>query len=166
MKILERTSSKTLIKYVLESKKELKIEESKIAKIDFIAKNKNMSSCNYGITVRYRNIPCTETRSQVFENKDLQEIKDACASEKLIPVIAFALFDEETNKTYAFLFTISQMEELAKDDTTEKFFKQVMHGLEIKIGTRQTVTNEILLKKLKAHVDYTEIENNGRNFFE
>lgn len=163
MRILEDVNSKALIQYILTSKKGYKTTSSGDKKIDFVTASDDGTK-QYGVAVRYRNIPCSETRSQVFEDKDVREIKDACGTD-LIPTIAFAVHDEETKKTYAIIGTIEQMEKLAdKEENTREFFYNVIHGMQIKFGVGRETKND-LLDKLKMNFDYTEIETNQKDFF-
>lgn len=162
MKVLEEVSSKALIQYILTSKKGYKTTSSGNKKIDFVTTSDDGTK-QYGIAVRYRNIPRSETRSQVFEDKDVREIKDACGTD-LIPTIAFAVYDEESEKTYAIIGTIEQMEKLAdEEENTREFFYNVIHGMQIKFGVGHD-TQYDLLKKLEAHFDYTEIRTNKIDF--
>lgn len=162
MKILGKTNSKALVKYILTSKKDFKTDKSENNKIDFIVTDKKNPAKKYGIIVRYRNIPDSETRSQVYE---LTEIKKICINENLIPVIACAIYDEDTNKTYAFLITVEQIENLSQDTDCNEFLREVMHGLEIKFGINRN-TSKDLLNKLKMKVDYTEVQQGTINFYD
>lgn len=165
MKILEKTSSRSLVEYILSSKQDFATEKSVLNKIDFVVTSKSDQSKKYGVAVRYRNIPYSETRSQVFENTDIQQIKEICSKEGLVPVIAFALYDEEINKTYAFICTIQQMEELSKDEKTKNALSEVVHGLQIKYGVGHATSQE-LLYTLKNNVDCTEIQRGKINFYD
>lgn len=156
MKILNNMNSRTLVKYVLENKKGIEVKEIKGNKIDFIITKEDDLSKRFGINVTYRNIPCEETRSEVWTYQEIQKIKDTCSVENMIPTVAFALCDEESETTYIFMLTVQMLEDLSKNDSTNDIFKRTKNGFQIKYGIGHSTKKE-LLDRLKYYVGYTEI---------
>lgn len=165
MKILNAENSRELVKYVLDNKEGISTKLSNIEEIDFVSTKNNDSAVGYGIKVFYRNIPCAETRSQVWEKITLQNIEEDCKKQNLVPTIAFAVHDEDTKGTYIFIFTVKQMECLSQEEDTKDIFRETEKGLEIKYGVG-LLTREDMLEKFKSYVDYTEIRNGRKNFFD
>ena len=82
-----------------------------------------------------------------------------------MPTIAFAVRDEETEGIYIFIFTVEQMECLSREEDTKDIFRETEKGLEIKYGVgRQTRAD--MLERIKRYVDYTEVRNGRKNFFD
>ena len=158
MKVIDNANSKELVRLILNARKDVTVDKTQIEKLDYIVTSE---SEKYGIAVRYRNIPETETCSQVFD--DTEELKDVCSEKNLIPTIAFVLYD--TNRIRTYIFTVGQLEELAKRDDIEEVVKKVDHGLQIKYGINKTPTDS-LLDKLKMYLDCTEltIDENTNDF--
>ena len=165
MKRLNDENSRKLVKYILDNKEGISTKPSDIEEIDFVSTKNNDSAVEYGIKVFYRNIPCAETRSQVWEKITLQNIEEDCKKQNLVPTIAFAVRDEETEGIYIFIFTVEQMECLSREEDTKDIFRETEKGLEIKYGVgRQTRAD--MLERIKRYVDYTEVRNGRKNFFD
>lgn len=165
MKVINKTNSKIFVEYVLKSKGNLEINRNTNDKLDFIVTNKDTNK-EYGIIVRYRNIPCTETRSQVLDKETLSKLGEICDKEKrgLIPTIAFLIFDEEKKTTYVYITTVENLKSLSKNSDVEAL-TEVMHGSQIKYGIGLETRDE-LLNSLKKKLDCTEIINSTINFFD
>lgn len=165
MKVINATNSKMLVEYVLKSKGNLEINQNTNNTLDFIVTNINTNK-EYGIIVRYRNIPCTETRSQVLDKETLDKLEVICNTEKkgLIPTIAFLIFDEEKQTTYVYIVTVKNLKSLSKNSDVEAL-TEAMHGLQIKYGIGYKTKDE-LLNSLKMKLDCTEIINSKINFFD
>ena len=161
MKIMDELNTKELVKLILNSRKSLSVETTEIKKLAFIAVSRNDNSLKYGISVKYRNIPESETRSKVFD--DLEEIKQICSSNDLIPAIAFVLYDEAEKEAYIYLFTIAQIEALADKDSTKDVIKKVECGIQIKYGINHR-TEKSLLDLLNKNIDCTELNTNSIDF--
>lgn len=99
MRVLDEISSKALTRYVLNSRESLITEKTELDKLSFVTASKQEPSKRYGIAVRYRNIPVTETRSQVFEDSDLSNIEAVCMKNNLIPAISFVLYDDRLSES-------------------------------------------------------------------
>lgn len=160
MKVIDNANSKELVRLILNARKDITVDKTQIKKLDYIVTS---SSEKYGIAVRYRNIPDTETCSQVFD--DTEELKDICSENNLIPAIAFVLYDTKRIRTY--IFTVGQLEKLVQRNDAEKkeVIKRVDHGLQIKYGNN-TEPVDRLFNKLKMYLDCTEltIDENTNDF--
>ena len=161
MKLINDENSRELVKFALNTKENLNIENSSINGIHYIVTSPQNIDKKYGIIIRYRNIPESETCSQVF--KDLETIKKNCNNSKLIPTIAFVLNDETEKYAYVFLFTVKQLEDLADSEIIKDEISYVEHGIQIKYGINNKTIVE-MLDKLKEHLDYIEIKAGGKDF--
>lgn len=159
MKTVDTPISKELTRLILNTRKGITVEKTDLRKLTFVAQSEE--GVKYGIATRYRNIPETETCSQVFEFDDLKELKIVCEENDLIPVIAFTLYN--TDKVRIFLFKVSQLEELAESSEICEPIEKVEKGLQLKYGFNKT-TDENMLKSLSTYLDCTVLEPNGNDF--
>ena len=163
MKVVDNANSRELVRFALQTKENLIIEKSKIESIDYIVSSTDDNAKKYGIVIRYRNIPDSETRSTVFN--DLEKIKENCNNNQLIPTIAFILYDKAEKSAYVFLVTVEKLEELANSKIIEDEISYVDQGIQIKYGINLT-TEKKMLDELKAHLDYVEITTGKMDFRE
>ena len=163
MKLINNENSRELVKFALNTKGNLNIEKSDIKGISYIVSSTENTNKKYGIIIKYRNIPESESRSETFKN--LETTKKTCSDYQLIPTIAFVLNDETEQYTYVFLSTVKQLEDLADNKIIEDEISYVEHGIQIKYGINKTTVEE-MLNKLKLHLDYIEIRTGTNNFDE
>lgn len=162
MKTVDDVNSRELVNLILKDREKLTVIKSQIQKIDFIATMDEDKSKKYGIVVKYRNIPETETRSQVFE--DLDEIEKICENNDLIPTIAFVVYDKESHTVRTYIFTVEHIRKLAGDDILKDEVREVEKGVQIKFGiNKRTITEKIVA--LGNHLDCSELTTNEKNFF-
>ena len=163
MKVLNKENSKNIVKNVLSMREELRVEETdkQEDKINLIVSNYTNSSCKYGICIRFRNFPDTESRSETY---NLEKYKAYCEKINVIPVLAFVFYDEETNKIYLCILKVEEMETMAETDSNIDIIKEVERGIQFKYG-RGYETLESYLNKYKESVDFTVIELNNRTFY-
>lgn len=163
MKVVDDVISEEFVRFALQAKGNLNIENSNINSIGYIVANRKDPDKKYGVVIRYRNIPGSETRSQTFD--DLESIKQNCAKNQLIPTIGFVLYDKEEKYGYVFIFTVEQLEHLASSGKIEDEISYVKCGIQIKYGINHKTVKE-MLDKLKSNLDYIEITMGEKDFTE
>lgn len=148
---LNKLKSNLLIKFILDCKQGIIIEEAKDEKIDFIVKT---NSKTYAIFTRYRNFPLQETKSRTLTTDEEERIGNIC-KDNVIPVIAYAFFDEGAQKIYVIIMTLNKMQELVNADN--EYLNQVLHGIDIKLGVGKNFKEE-LFQELKKEICTAELE--------
>lgn len=160
MKVLNDKNSVEIVKNILSMRGELEIEKGNEKKQFTVIHRENVSR-KYMVEVRYRNFPKTESRSQVF---NLKELEDKCAGTDMIPVLAFIFYDTEENKIFLALITAEKMKEMAEEDSASDIIKEVEHGIQFKYGCGKKAL-ESYLNQFKNKIDFTEIQRGGRTFY-
>ncbi len=154
MKVIDSIKSRLLVEYVLRSKENIIVEKPEDSRIDFVITRETEK---YGVFVRYRNFPLSETKSKTLDKEEQERILHICG-EDMIPVIAYVFYEMESDKTYVFMMTMDKMEELSMQDNS--FVNQVMKGIDVKLGVGKHFSDELYVG-LKNEVASTEISINS-----
>ncbi len=149
--LLNKSTSNLLVKFILDCKQGIIVEDAEDEKIDFVVK---ADSETYAIFTRYRNFPLQETKSRTLRTDEEERIENIC-KDNMIPVIAYTFFDEGMNKIYVMIMTLNKMQELVNADNV--YLNQVLHGMDIKLGVGKMFREE-LFHELKREVCTAELE--------